>query len=137
MSSFLVSDLIINKVVNFLYMKQCGNDYIWPQQALADLVDVSSTDAARQLAEDMFTLNVEVINKMYGEGEAEKFRPLDFKYRGRVATAIQAYKALGTWLYQCAEGVTPELSGNWKVMREVKKLIAEYIVNTSEAYEQA
>lgn len=136
MSAYMVSDDTINKVVSFLvyaaiahkgvarYLENEGYPLVTPEQQ-------------ETLANKMFDLNIQGVNARYGDGEAEKFRPLDFKYRLLMpCSPIHVHKALACLLYQCSEGDIDE-TPLYKTLTQVNYLIAESIVHNLPAYELA
>lgn len=139
MSAYVVDDITINKVVSWLALEHytsvthssCG-DY------LAEAgYDMRSRKGQRRLAEDMFALNVKAVNERYGEGEAAKFRPLNFSYRFIAPPhAIVTVKALHCWLYQCAEGDVPG-TDLYELMHRIANAICRGLVVESEAYRAA
>ena len=136
MSAFMVEDKTINIVVSKLAY---GRDLEWIQRIIkAQGYDLETLQGRQKLADAMFTLNVKGVDARYGENQAEQFRPLDFKYQIEDNyTMIQAYKSLGCWLYQCAEGDNPEESALYKLMNQVKGYLAEHIVSRLPEYEKA
>jgi hypothetical protein len=49
------------------------------------------------------------VDARYGDGEARKFRQLDYRYRETESVPlVQVLKSLQCWLYQCSEGNVPE-----------------------------
>lgn len=133
MSAYMVSDEVINKIVAWLGCQALGNSY--------NPFEVDGYDLARQincqfLARDMFTLNIQGVNARYGEGEAEKFRPLDFKYVPRVpSNRFSVIRALENWQYQCAEGDVPE-SDLYKAMSKVLRAMYRHVVQSLPEYER-
>ena len=102
-------------------------------------IEVDSEDNAAKLGADMLRLNCQAVDARYGEGESKSFRD-DLTYRfahpyGPV-TAVQAYKSLTCWLYQCSEGDVPETE-LYKSMERVSDALAHHIVSESSAYEAA
>ena len=106
MSAFVVDDETINKVVSYIYSKANAPDssISWKETKLYKMGYDVFSEPCIELAQKMFNLNVAAVNARYGEGKAEKFRPLDFKYWNAPAPLIQVIKALETWKYQCTEG---------------------------------
>ena len=136
MSAFVVEDQTINEIVNFLEFHESS----WPGRIVFKETNIllNSEEGPKQLAEEMFKLNVEAVNQRYGENEAHNFRPLDFKF-GYVAAKVapvQAFKSLKCWLYQCSEGNVPE-TPLYKTMDQLSGWIAETIVRELPEYEQA
>lgn len=85
----------------------------------------------------MFKLNVEAVNQRYGQGEAERFRPLDYKFRYELVGSIQqAIKSLECWLYQCTEGTVHE-HPVYQIMRDYLHNLMAAVVHMSAKYQQA
>jgi hypothetical protein len=139
MSAYVVSDDTINKVVSFLTIKTRRNNLhgYGTRRLQANGHDLSNKEDQRELAEKMFELNCESINQRYGEGEAEKFRSLNFEYHFTTQTnQYWALKALRSWLYQCCEGNVMETE-LYQTMEAVSCDIALAIVEQSPEYEKA
>lgn len=136
MSSYMVDDLTINKVV------ACLSRHVMRNTSLAWFIveagyNLREFPARKKLADDMFQLNIDGVNAKYGDGEAEKFRPLDFRYQHiAVVKDIDAYKALGSWRYQCSEGNVPDTEF-YQFMTRVYHGLAHRIVQRSPEYEKA
>lgn len=145
MSAFVVEDKTINRIVDWLRLDAMGS-----RKATAHALNGYNLDIdgdAERLAHDMFNLNVAAVNQRYGPNEAEKFRPLDFKYAdggptgtfrwgdSAIANACRTLKALHCWQYQCCEGDVPE-TPLFKMFTEVESAIANWIVGTMPEYEQ-
>ncbi len=137
MSAYVVNDKTINDVISFLNLKQGGSDVYWSDYALTAIgIYVSTDDACRELAHEMFELNCNAVDQRYSKGAAAEFRPLDFKYTFSITSIMQAYKSLSCWKYQCSEGDVPD-SELFKKMTKVFDLLAHHIVQTSVAYDKA
>jgi hypothetical protein len=137
MSAYIVDDETINKIVSYLYAKANGPDpnIDWKHTKLGKMgYDPKSILSCAELGKKMFALNVAAVNERYGEGEAEKFRPLDFKYLFVAASQIEVIKALKAWKYQCTEGTVPDLA-LYKAMTEVHCLLCIDFVEQTEEYE--
>jgi hypothetical protein len=92
-------------------------------------------EQGEKLANLMFALNVAAVNKRYGEGEAEKFRSLNFKYRLTYPRSqMQTIKALETWLYQCLEKDV-HLHRLYSAMEQIRDMLCIDYVHNSEEYE--
>lgn len=133
MSAYIVEDETINTVVNFLSLKQTGNDAYWSKYILDDAgikLDMLSNRMAFGLS--LFDLNVQAVSERYDEIEEYVYH---FQQTVPPAT-VQAYKSLKCWLYQCSEGNVPE-TALFKLMDNIAKEIAMYIVETSPAYNAA
>jgi hypothetical protein len=136
MSAFMVADTTINRVVTFVEWKLLHD---WPM--LAEKFgrfgfDVHDATFSKKLGEAMFVINIRGVNARYGENEAQSFRPLNYKYHAERAEAIQVYKSIGCWLYQCLEGDVPE-DPFYKLMQEVEHALAHHIVCRLPEYDNA
>lgn len=133
MSAFVVQDKTINTVVSYLVMTK-----EWYTHKLTDMgYDLEKKLSVEKLAKDMFFLNCEAVDARYGKGEAEKFRPLDFKYCFTcTVNAYMAMKSLSCWLYQCSEG-NIDKSPLYITMKEIEGDIAKEIVCKMPQYENA
>ena len=140
MSTFVVDDGTINKIVSYLYAKANGPDN-WVKYRAVKLakmdIDLRIPEHCERIAHLMFDLNVTAVNARYGDGEAEKFRPLDFKYQLNFSgSQIQAIKALESWLYQCLEG---DIAYHrlYLAMEEIRNMLCIDYVHQTEEYEGA
>lgn len=99
MSAFLVEDITINNVVNWLVRELPNNYYLTEELKKIGY----SIEEPGKLAKDMFRLNLTSLKQRYGSPEG--FRELFFTYKSTYPVAkIQVLKSLQCWLYQCAEG---------------------------------
>ena len=136
MSSYIVDDETINKIVSYLYVKAVGRDTSIISIGLVKLgFDLSNADLAELLANQMFDLNVTAIKARYGK-EAEKFCPLDFKYLFTPASQIEVIKALECWKYQCTERNIP-MSDFYKAMAQTHCLLCSDYIHQLDEYEAA
>jgi hypothetical protein len=109
MSAFMVEDKIINRVVTWLTREVQTNRFTLDCLAREYGVDLTSDGWDEKLAQAMFQLNCDGVNARYGEGEAEKFRPLNFTYKPEIQySLVQVLKSLQCWNYQCSEGDVPQ-----------------------------
>lgn len=132
MSAYIVDDATINRVVGFLAKTDSR------REIARDLdCDLATREGRAKLAEAMFALNIQAIEARYGEGQATDFRALDFAYRAERTSAIQAYKSLRCWLYQCSEGEISETSLLYAVMERASDGLAHEIVAELPAYQDA
>lgn len=139
MSAYIVEDETINKIVSFLYAKANGPDSSirWDATKLFKMgYDLASSSSCSDLAHKMFDMNVTAINAKYGEGEAEMFRPLDFRFQFAPASLIEVIKVLKAWKYQCTEGDIPKLA-LYSAMDELHCLLCIDFVEQTEEYEVA
>jgi hypothetical protein len=139
MSAFVVDDVTINNVVSYLYAKGNGPDD-WLRYRAIKLAkmgyNLAIPEDCKKLANLMFELNVAAVNAKYGEGEAEKFRPLDFKYLlAYPGSQMQAIKALETWLYQYLEN-DAHRHRLYSAMEQIRDMLCIDYVHSSEEYEK-
>lgn len=134
MSSYIVEDETINKVVSYLAN---GRDLEWLRRNLAEKgYDLETYQGKIKLGEDMFRLNLRGTSERY-QGGVEDFRPLDYKFHLEINyTPISALKALACWLYQCSEGDVPEME-LYKLMSEIKGDLAYHILSMTEEYNRS
>ncbi len=85
----------------------------------------------------MFQLNCDGVNARYGEGEAERFRPLDFKYKPEIyLSLVQVFKSLQCWMYQCCEGDVPKTK-LYQFFTKIENHLALKIVMDLPEYDEA
>ena len=143
MSAFIVADETINKAVGWIY-SHCQHDrypnYGWyVKRRLREAGYNPETKlGCKRLAEEMFTLNCDAVEQRYGEGEAEKFRPLDFAFSLSLMnlTAVAWIKLVECWLYQCAEGDAPE-NVLYEAMSALVGDVAKCYISTLPEYDKA
>src|SRR5438105_6840714 len=128
MSAFMVKDKTINRIVTWLKSEVSTSHYTLDQLARKYDIDFVSDTWDEKLANAMFQLNCDGVNARYGEGEAEKFRPLNFKYRPEVYhSLVQVLKSLQCWHYQCCEGKVSKTK-LYQFFEEVENYLALKIV---------
>jgi hypothetical protein len=137
MSAFMVEDKTINRVVTWL-RDEIKHMYFIPKK-LAELgIDTGKPGWEEQLGQAMFQLNIDGVTARYGKGEAESFRPLNYKYSPTYAlTAYQVLKSLQCWLYQCTEGEVPETELYKLFDQDIKVYLMSKIIDSLPAYEKA
>jgi hypothetical protein len=136
MSTYIVDDETINKIVSYIYVNANAplSSIQWEATKLFKMgYDLTSGPSCIELGHKMFDLNVAAVNERYGEGEAEKFRPLNFKYQFTPASLIEVIWALRTWKNQCTEGDVPKLA-LYQAMDEVHRLLCINFVEQTEEY---
>lgn len=105
MSSYMVDDITINKIVAFLSQDGIVTGQFCPLWK----IDLYNKDDCRALAKRMFAMNAMAVNQRYGPGEAKEMHPEPFRYRAVMPPGrVEAYKALRCFQYQCCEGDVPE-----------------------------
>ena len=137
MSAFIVKDKTINRVVTWLKSEVATSHYTLDQLARKYDIDFVSDTWDEKLANAMFQLNCDGVNARYGEGEAEKFRPLNFTYKPEIYfSRVQVLKSLQCWMYQCSEGDVPKTK-LYQFFEEVEKYLALKIIDSLPEYQKA
>jgi hypothetical protein len=137
MSAFIVDDKTINKVVTWLKREVQTNRFTLDWLAREYGVDLTGDGWDEKLAQAMFQLNCDGVNARYGEGESEKFRPLNFTYQPEIQySLVQVLKSLQCWKYQCSEGDVPETQ-LYRFFEEVEHHLALKIVMNLPEYDKA
>lgn len=128
MSSFIVEDATINRVLGHMYFDRARTTVV------SDLRRIginAETDPAR-LGLKMMQLNCRATGVRY----REKYRA-EYSYRLETCTRMQAIKSLTCWLYQCAEGKIPERSKLWRIMKEYRDDLAMAVIDEMPEYNAA
>jgi len=137
MSAFMVEDITINRVVTWLKREVSTSRFTLNWLAGEYDVDLTSDQWDEKLAQAMFQLNCDGVNARYGNGEAEKFRPLNFTYKPEMChSLVQVLKSLQCWKYQCSEGDVPE-TRLYRFFEEVAHHLALKIVMDLPGYTKA
>src|SRR5437588_3824126 len=137
MSAFIVEDTTINRVVTWLKREVQRSRFTLDWLAREYGVELTSDNWDEKLAQAMFQLNCDGVNARYGEGEAEKFRPLNFTYKPEGDTfLVQVLKSLQCFLYQCSEGDVPQ-SKLYQFLEEVEHHLAVKIIMDLPEYDTA
>jgi len=137
MSAFMVDDKTINSVVTWLTREVQRSRFTLDCLAREYGVDLTSDGWDEKLAQAMFQLNCDGVNARYGEGEAEKFRPLNFTYEPEIQySLVQVLKSLQCWNYQCSEGDVPNTQ-LYQFFEEVEHHLALKIVMDLPEYDKA
>ena len=137
MSSFIVDNETINKIVSYLYGKAVGGDTSVVSLGLVKMgFDLSDPLHTERLANAVFDLNVAAVKARYGEAEGEGFPLPTFTYVFTPATQIEVIKALECWKYQCTEGRMPA-SELYKAMTVTHHLLCTDYIHQTKEYEAA
>jgi hypothetical protein len=104
MSAYMVRDETINRVITWLSWEITRSDWLKRKVDEELHLDLSKSNWEEELGHAMFQLNIDGVNERYGEGEAQKFRKLNYHYTPAHGSNIQVLKSLQCWLYQCMEG---------------------------------
>ena len=136
MSAFMVEDETINRIVTWLRREVSTSHFAIDRLARKYGVYLGSSNWDEKLANAMFQLNCDGVNARYGEGEAEQFRPLNFRHKPEVYfSLVQVLKSLQCWMYQCCEGEVPQTK-LYQFFEEVENHLALKIVMDLPEYEK-
>ena len=137
MSAFIVADKTINYIVNWL-QREIDHLSLIPDKLQKLGFDTTEDGWAERLGYAMFQLNSNAVDARYGNGGAEKFRKLDYRYRVTMPVPlVQVLKSLQCWLYQCDEGTVSE-TGMYKLFDiDVQMYLMSKIIDTLPEYQNA
>jgi hypothetical protein len=131
MSAFIVEEITINKIVNYLaYRRNIEHIQIILKEAGYDL---TTLEGREKLFNHLYSMNIQAVNQRYEE--ANKREP----YKYRIISSypcIQVFKAFNCFMYQCAEGEIPK-SDLYKFMSKVEGLVARHILTNMPEYDKA
>lgn len=135
MSSFIVSNKCINRIVTKLYINK-DRDYVYHFRELAKILKIDSSALSEQtIGEALFKMNCKAVGARYGKfkdmvSEAYKYEPM-FNI-----SLIQTYKDIQSLTYQCSEGKIPE-TRLYKWLKEFQHSVASNIIYALPEYDQA
>ena len=139
MSAFIVSDTTLQTIVRFLDLDVrfsnsskcygCLNRILQKQG-----FNFEYPEHKDRLIKEMALLNRLGVNERYGEKALEK----EVRFIDDFAPSlVQAYKSLGCFLYQCAEGDIPDENDLYKMFNEIYHQMAHVLARTLPEYDQA
>jgi hypothetical protein len=140
MSAYMVADQTINQIVNWLgrEVAQASGTISLRQKLLKLGFDASIAGWAEILGQEMFVLNIQAVDARYGQGEAAKFRKLNYHYHvTQPVSLVQVLKSLHCWLYQCTEGDIPQTALYKLFANEVQLYLMTEIIDTLPEYQHA
>jgi len=124
MSTYIVKDIIINRIVTHIIL---SDDQWVIRNVMPSLYEEGVHEA---FARKLFDLNVEAVKAAYGEVALKewRYRSLDFKFEiDPRPDDLQVYEALDEYLYQCHEGEIPSET-LYKLMRNYHYLLCKKII---------
>jgi hypothetical protein len=133
MSAFLVEVKTLNRIISYLDHELIRSTWLrWKFET--DLGVNFAGDWKTALGQKMWDLNQLSLGYRYGDAKQELF----YQYTPVACSAIQAYKSLRCWHYQCCEGDIPKASKLYKFFDTVVlKHIADSIVMKTLEYDRA
>jgi sulfur relay (sulfurtransferase) DsrF/TusC family protein len=140
MSSFLIEDSSINKIVTFLIKCSYSNEIYYGEinKILVkygfnlNYIENKNLEAEK-LARYMKSLNLSAINYRYNEENKDyniKFEEIDEK------NLFQILKSLECFLYQCSEGEIPQ-ENLFKMLEQITYILKDLIINSLKDYKTA
>jgi hypothetical protein len=155
MSSFIVENKTINRVLSFLYWHKnelIGHDYINDLRDLLRLPERDHTDEAyfiemNALGLAMHKLNVKAVMTRYPDmthknistrapGTYENGHLIKYAFTEEHLSLIQAIKSLQCWLYQCCEG-NIDRTKLYKFFKGVERTLMGCVIDALPEYDQA
>lgn len=130
MSSFIVNDLTINRILTFLSRWDFGHNLqlrsAFEREVKSFLID--NDENLQKIGKVLITLNWDATNQRYsGELSKEEDELIkDYKYEYAPTSLEQAYKHLGCLTYQMSEGDIPETK-LYKILEEIEDQMARAI----------
>ncbi len=94
MSAYIVADETINRVVEWLYWELDKSPWLRDKLEMGSGIDTTTYAWSETLGKAMFQLNIAGVNDRYGDGEAQKFRELNYHYAPAHGSEIQVLKSL-------------------------------------------
>jgi len=138
MSSYIVENKTINKIVSWLFW---NNDVILKDTIKSELkklgkgFDLTLSENCEVLGLAMIKLNCEAVSQRYDEKIYEKAIN-GYKYEDIKVTELQALKALVCFIYQCSEGDVPKRK-LYKVLSRIETHMFKNIVYKMPKFEAA
>lgn len=126
MSAYLVSNTTINRVVTHLR----NLDFAWIRREFMDAVHPPITDVDAALGTALFAMNVCAVEALYGQGEAKKFRRLDYTFKPEPASPRQVFESIKELQYQATEGDVPK-TPLYKLLVEFRSAVADEIIEAN------
>jgi hypothetical protein len=133
MSAFLVEEKTLNRILSYLDAELRRSAWL-RSKFEADLGVNLAGDWRTALGQKMWDLNQLSLGYRYADPKQE----LSYQFSSVSCPAIQAYKSVQCWLYQCCEGDIPEVSKLYTFFDTVVlQQIANSIITTTPEYDQA
>lgn len=133
MSSFIVDDETINRVVSFI--SRDDSMAYWKKEIKTKYgFDLETESGKEQLGLFMFKMNVNATSERYRGDGIEDFRSMIYHYQNTISNKFQVLKSLACWLYQCAEGNVAD-SDDFKFFESIKGYLAYELVARLPQYE--
>ncbi len=135
MSAFIVQDKTINNIVSHIVAKMYKGNYDHAFRIHLAPIGISTMkDLAqrKQLALEMFKLNVYAVNGRYNEINSWE----DFEFKHEDVSRCQVLESIQCWKYQCSEGDAME-KPIFKFIEEVEHCLMRSIIEEMPEYNKA
>lgn len=135
MSSFIVSNKLINRIVTKLYIHK-NNDLSWNFRRLAEILKVDHYALTESMiGQALYKMNCEAVGARYGK--YEDMIDEIYKYTPEFNNSlVQVYKDIQCLSYQCAEGDIPNTE-LYKWLSDFESSIASRIIDKLPEYQTA
>lgn len=129
MSSFIVEDKTINRILSFLSYHNTSsvNDMQIKYWIEKQKIDTSDEVSKTQFGRKLFELNLDAVNQRYTAKTSADFIE-EFNYSYVYTKIEQVYKSLCCFTYQCNEGNVPNCK-LYKAMEKLEDILAHMIAN--------
>ena len=144
MSSFIVENKTINRIVNFCFWEHDGYLKHEIERELKEIGiilhgfndDKDTDNALKKFGEELLKLNITAFYVRYEKSQFDvkkeieealigyKYEDTPLKDRG----IFQVLKSIKCFLYQCSEGDIPEKSNLYKCLRNIEGNIEKHII---------
>lgn len=139
MSSFIVKDETLNKVISFIYVKVMGDHYFPLNVFIESPYNFENTQKMKdlkaylkKLMQDMHNLNVQAYKTRHKTNTSPE--KMTFSVNSTIGV-YQALKSLDCWLYQCSEGEIPK-TPLYKAMTDFRNKICHHIITRTQEYDK-
>jgi len=130
MSSFIVSQKCMNRIINGLFWNHAFKDLYG---SILTRKGYSKSEDFQRLGNELFKLNARGTGQRYGE----KIKPELFKWEsiGNISN-IQLLKSMQCLKYQCSEGDTDEQE-LFKLLETLIESLKDHIISSRKDYQEA
>lgn len=131
MSSFVVKDKTINRIVGYFKM---GRNQEWAQRMILKEtgLDITKTGDDETFGKLLLMLNIQAVNDRYAETEDGTAELLTYRFESKSyldGGMVAAFKSFQCFMYQCSEGAVID-TDLYKLMKELKGNMAERVIET-------
>jgi hypothetical protein len=141
MSAYIVENKTINRIVEALLYSRDTHSLNGPLPAMYNKwLKEFSQDEPEEIGLALYGMNYNAVMQRYSDLKRDELPgPIEagYKYSDEpITSAIQIYKSLQCYLYQCSEGDVPELP-LYKALDAYQHEIADHMITNTPEYERA